>query len=58
MLPIPFLDGGHVLFYGIEVVIGKPVPARVQALGVQIGIVAVAGMIMLAFYNDLARLLG
>ena len=58
LLPIPLLDGGHVLFYGIEVVIGKPVPARVQALGVQIGIVAVAGMIMLAFYNDLARLLG
>ncbi len=58
LLPIPLLDGGHVLFYGIEIVIGKPVPTRVQTLGVQIGIVAVAGMIALAFYNDFARLLG
>ena len=58
LLPIPLLDGGHLLFYGIEIVIGKPVPTRVQTLGVQIGIVAVAGMIALAFYNDFARLLG
>ncbi|MFP6795450.1 MAG: RIP metalloprotease RseP [Pseudomonadales bacterium] len=58
LLPIPLLDGGHVLFYGIEIVIGKPVPTRVQTLGVQIGIVAVAGLIVLAFYNDLTRLLG
>ena len=58
LLPIPLLDGGHVLFYGVEVLIGKPVPTRVQSIGVQIGIVVVAGIMVLAFYNDLARLLG
>lgn len=56
LLPIPVLDGGHVLFYVVELVRGKPVPERVQAWGLQIGLFIVAGLMLLAFYNDLTRL--
>lgn len=56
LLPIPVLDGGHILFYLVELAKGSPVPERVQMLGVQIGIFIVASMMLLAFYNDLTRL--
>ena len=56
LLPIPVLDGGHVLFYLVELVKGSPVPERVQVMGVQVGIFIVASMMLLAFYNDLTRL--
>ena len=55
LLPIPVLDGGHLLYYLIELVMGRPVPERVQALGTQLGICIIVGMMLLAFYNDLAR---
>ena len=58
LLPIPVLDGGHIMFGLAEVVTRKPVSERVQAVGVQIGLVMVGSMIILAFYNDIARLLG
>ncbi|MCZ6890253.1 MAG: RIP metalloprotease RseP [Gammaproteobacteria bacterium] len=57
LLPIPILDGGHILFCLAEVVTRKPVSARVQALGFQIGLFLVAGLMLLAFYNDLTRFL-
>ena len=56
LLPIPVLDGGHVLFHIVELVKGSPVPERVQVMGVQVGIFIVASMMLLAFYNDLTRL--
>ncbi|MCH2098539.1 MAG: site-2 protease family protein, partial [Pseudomonadales bacterium] len=56
LLPIPVLDGGHILFYLVELVKGSPVSERVQVMGVQVGIFIVASMMMLAFYNDLTRL--
>ncbi|HSG91269.1 MAG TPA: RIP metalloprotease RseP [Pseudomonadales bacterium] len=56
LLPIPVLDGGHILFYLVEMVKGSPVPEQVQVLGVQIGIFIVASLMVLAFYNDLTRL--
>jgi regulator of sigma E protease len=56
LLPIPVLDGGHVLFYLVELLKGSPVPERVQILGVQVGIFIVASLMLLAFYNDLSRL--
>jgi regulator of sigma E protease len=56
LLPIPILDGGHVLFCLTEVVIRRPIPERVQAIGVQIGLFIVSGLMVLAFYNDLTRL--
>jgi regulator of sigma E protease len=56
LLPIPILDGGHILFCLAELVRGKPLPERVQALGMQIGLFMVGGLMILALYNDVARL--
>jgi regulator of sigma E protease len=56
LLPIPILDGGHILFYTAELVIGKPIPERVQIWGVQIGLLLVVGLMVMVFYNDITRL--
>lgn len=56
LLPIPVLDGGHLLYYFIELVAGKPVPERVQVWGLQIGMFFIFSIMLLAFYNDLTRL--
>ncbi|RMG58688.1 MAG: RIP metalloprotease RseP [Gammaproteobacteria bacterium] len=58
LLPIPVLDGGHLLFYTVELVKGSPVSEQVERMGQQIGLFLLAGLMMLAFYNDLTRLLG
>ena len=56
LLPIPVLDGGHLLFYLIEWVRGRPLSERVQGWGIQIGISLVLGVMLLALVNDLSRL--
>lgn len=56
LLPIPILDGGHIMFFLTEVVIGRPVSERTQMVGTQIGLVLVAGLMIFAVYNDIARL--
>jgi regulator of sigma E protease len=56
LLPIPVLDGGHLLFYTLELLAGRPVPEKIQALGYQLGLFMVIGIMMLALYNDFARL--
>ncbi len=56
LLPIPILDGGHVLFNGAELITGKPVPERVQILGVQVGLFLVGTLMIFATYNDLLRI--
>ena len=57
LLPIPVLDGGHLLYYMIEAVIRRPVPERIQAWGLQLGLLMISGIMVLAFYNDFSRLL-
>lgn len=56
LLPIPVLDGGHLLFYFAELLAGRPVPEKIQALGYQVGLFMVLGIMMLALYNDFSRL--
>jgi len=56
LLPIPVLDGGHLLFYMVEWVRGRPLSERIQAWGMQIGISLVVGVMLLALVNDLSRL--
>ena len=56
LLPIPVLDGGHLLFYLIEWTRGRPLSERVQGWGMQIGISLVIGVMLLALLNDLSRL--
>jgi regulator of sigma E protease len=57
MLPIPLLDGGHLMYYLMELVIRRPVPEAVQAYGQQVGIALLLALMGLAFYNDLTRIL-
>ena len=56
LLPIPVLDGGHLLYFAIEAVRGRPLPERVQAWGQQIGVALLVALMLLAFYNDLTRI--
>jgi regulator of sigma E protease len=55
LLPIPVLDGGHLLYYLIELVSGRPVGERVLIAGQYAGLLLLAGLICLAVYNDLVR---
>ncbi len=55
LLPIPVLDGGHLLYYLIELVSGRPVGEKVLVAGQYIGLALLAGLISLAIYNDLVR---
>jgi regulator of sigma E protease len=56
LLPVPVLDGGHLMYYLIEMVKGSPVSETTQLLGQRIGIILLLMLMSLAFYNDLARL--
>jgi regulator of sigma E protease len=56
LLPVPVLDGGHLLFYLLELVKGSPVSEAAQLLGQKIGIALLLALMSLAFYNDLVRL--
>ncbi|NCC27555.1 MAG: RIP metalloprotease RseP [Gammaproteobacteria bacterium] len=58
LLPIPVLDGGHLLYFFIEWVKGSPLSEEAQMQGQKIGLVLLAGLMSLAFYLDLSRLLG
>jgi len=56
LLPIPVLDGGHLMYYLVEMIKGSPVSEQTQALGQRIGIAFLLGLMVLAFYNDLTRI--
>ena len=57
LLPIPVLDGGHLFYYTMEAIMGRPVPERVQTWGLQLGLSLIFGIMILAIYNDVNRLL-
>lgn len=56
LLPVPMLDGGHLMYYLIEMVKGSQVSEAIQLLGQKLGIIMLAGLMLLAFYNDIQRL--
>ncbi|HVR82582.1 MAG TPA: RIP metalloprotease RseP [Luteimonas sp.] len=56
LLPIPVLDGGHLLYYLIELIKGSPLSDRAMAAGQYIGLALLAGLMGLAFYNDILQL--
>lgn len=56
LMPIPVLDGGHLLFYAYEVVARRPLAAKVQAAGYRVGLALVLGLMLFATWNDLQRL--
>ena len=55
LLPIPVLDGGHLLFFLVESVIGRPVSVRHREMAQQVGIFLLMLLMIYAFYNDIAR---
>ncbi|WP_303720490.1 RIP metalloprotease RseP [Malonomonas rubra] len=58
LLPIPILDGGHILFNLIELIIRRPVSIRAREVAQQVGMAMLLMLMVLAFYNDIIRLLG
>jgi regulator of sigma E protease len=57
LLPVPVLDGGHLLYYFVEIIKGSPVSLEVQAAGQRIGLALLLLLMGVAFYNDFTRLL-
>lgn len=58
LLPIPILDGGHLMLYAVEWVKGSPVSEQAQIQGQKIGLILLLGLMVFAFFNDLSRLFG
>ena len=56
LLPVPMLDGGHILFYTAELIRGKPLPESVQIAAVKVGMMLLLMLMIVAFYNDISRL--
>lgn len=57
LLPIPVLDGGHLFFFAIEAIIGKPVTGKVREVAVQVGLLIIFFLIGLVFFNDIYRII-
>jgi regulator of sigma E protease len=55
LFPIPMLDGGHLLYYGIEAVRGRPLGERAQELGFRIGFALVISLMLFATWNDISK---
>jgi len=58
LLPIPILDGGHLVYYAYEAVAGRPLSEKAQAIGFKVGLALVLGMMLVATWNDLVYLGG
>lgn len=58
LLPLPVLDGGHLLYYVIELFTGKPVSEKVQEAGFKFGALVLLGLMSIALFNDFSRVLG
>ncbi len=58
LLPLPVLDGGHLLYYVIELLTGKPVPENIQEAGFKFGALALLALMSIAIFNDFSRVLG
>ena len=58
LLPVPVLDGGHLFFFGIEAIMGRPLGMRKREIAQQIGLYILIGLMIFVFYHDIAKLLG
>ena len=58
LLPIPLLDGGHLMYYTVEIVRGAPLSERVMMIGQRFGLMVLLTLMIFAFYNDITRLFG
>lgn len=55
LLPIPVLDGGHLLFFGFEALLRRPLPLRIREIASLVGMVLLVGLMVIAFKNDVER---
>jgi len=55
LFPIPVLDGGHLLYYACEAVLGRPLGERAQEIGFRVGLALILGLVLFSFWNDLAH---
>ncbi len=58
LLPVPVLDGGHLMYYSAELLRGRPVSERVMELGQRVGVGLLAALMVVALFNDITRLVG
>jgi regulator of sigma E protease len=58
LLPVPVLDGGHLVYYGLEAIKGKPLSERFMQITQRAGLAAIVGLMAVALFNDLSRLFG
>ena len=58
LLPVPVLDGGHLMYYIAEIIRGRPVSDRTLELGQRVGMVVLFSLMAFALYNDIYRLVG
>ena len=56
LLPVPMLDGGHLLFFACEAVLGRPISVRKREIAQQVGFVLLMMLMVFALYNDVSRL--
>jgi len=57
LLPIPILDGGHLLFYLIEAITRRPVTGKVREVATQVGLLFIVFLMLMVFYNDISRII-
>ena len=57
LFPVPMLDGGHLVYYAVEVVTGKPVSEKIQIVGQQLGLALLGTLMVFVFYQDILRLI-
>lgn len=58
LLPVPLLDGGHLMYYSVEIFTGKPVSEKIMMIGQHIGMTVLFALMVFALYNDIHRLFG
>ncbi len=58
LFPVPMLDGGHLVFYAIEAIRGRPISQRAQEIGFRIGLALVIMLFVFVTFNDIVRLAG
>jgi len=58
LMPVPMLDGGHLVFYAIEAVLGRPLGDATMEWAFRIGLTAVVSLMLFATWNDVSMLIG
>ncbi len=58
LLPIPVLDGGHLVYYGLEAIRGRPLSERFVEITQKAGLAMIGAMMIMALFNDFTRLIG